>query len=720
LANDDLGDDPLIGDQPVAVTIVAQPPNGTAGANGDNTVTYTPDPDWFSPLGAPDIFIYLVTDADGDTDTATVAVTVNPVDDVPDAVDDIATAVEDTIVLIPVLTNDTGLGDAPIALTVFGSPLNGTAVVVGNQIRYSPDVDFNGSDSFAYRVEDADLDFDTAAVSMTVTSVNDNPVAVDDGAAQGALTDEDTPVDIDVLANDSDIDLPPQTLLVIGVTDPPNGSAVITGGGTGVRYTPDPDQFGADGFSYTISDGAGGTDTAAVSVTVNSVNDVPEANNDLSTTPEDDSTGVLISVLANDSGLGDVPLSLSVESPPAHGTAVIVGSQIRYTVTEPNYSGPDAFIYRVTDVDGDFDVASVDVSVTPVNDDPLAVDDSASTLEDASVDIAVLTNDTDVDGPGPLSVIGVSTPSNGTAAIIGGGSAVRYTPDPDTNGSDAFTYTLSDGAGGTDTGFVDVGVTPVNDAPAATDDAYSTNEDTTLIVSAPGVLSNDSDIDLPPDTLTAALVSGPSSGTLGLNPDGSFTYTPALDFYGSATFAYRAYDGSAYSYTATVTITVNPIPPEIIVDKSSQQSSVLVGDTIRFTIAWANLGPGTATGVVLDDSLTGPCTLIAPSPSFPFVIGSVLEGDGGFIDVYARADDVGTCSNTASLHSDRWDPPSSSSDVDISPLSSTVGTGPSFAVAGAPLLLIILAPPLFRRRRSRGRSGAGRGAPSQGPSGPAG
>ena len=153
--------------------------------------------------------------------------------------------------------------------------------------------------------------------------------------------------------------------------------------------------------------------------------------------------------------------------------------------------------------------------------------------------------------------------ANGTAALVGG--EVRYTPNADYFGPDSFTYTISDGNGGTASALVTVTVTPVNDDPVADDDSYSTDEDTGLVVNAAaGVLANDTDLDS--ETVTAGLVVGPSHGTLTLNSDGSFTYTPEADFNGLDSFTYEASDGALASNIATVTLTVTPVdePPFII------------------------------------------------------------------------------------------------------------------------------------------------------------
>src|SRR5213594_548401 len=144
---------------------------------------------------------------------------------------------------------------------------------------------------------------------------------------------------------------------------------------------------------------------------------------------------------------------------------------------------------------------------------------------------------------------------------------LRYSPTANYNGPDSFTYQASDGA--TNSGVVTVTLTvnPVNDNTVAADDTYSTPEDTTLTVIAPGLLANDSDVD--GDPLTAVLLSGPAHGTLSLNTNGSFTYTPALNYNGPDSFTYKANDGSLESGEATVTITITLVNDAPVVTNDS-------------------------------------------------------------------------------------------------------------------------------------------------------
>jgi VCBS repeat-containing protein len=186
---------------------------------------------------------------------------------------------------------------------------------------------------------------------------------------------------------------------------------------------------------------------------------------------------------------------------------------------------------------------------------PTANADSYTTAEDTALTITapgVLGNDTDPELD-PLTAVLVAGPTSGTLALSGNGS-FTYTPNANFNGTDSFTYQASDGTGFSNTATVTLTVTAVNDPPVATADAYGTRKNTALTVSAPGVLSNDTDTE--GQALSAVLVAGPTNGTLTLNPDGSFTYTPAVGFSGADSFSYRASDGTDQSAVVTVSLQV--------------------------------------------------------------------------------------------------------------------------------------------------------------------
>jgi VCBS repeat-containing protein len=203
----------------------------------------------------------------------------------------------------------------------------------------------------------------------------------------------------------------------------------------------------------------------------------------------------------------------------------------------------------VNDGAADSDVFNLSVSVTAINDPPVANDDAYTTDEDTPLTVAapgVLLNDTDPDDGDLLSAIPADNPTNGTLALNSDGS-FTYTPNADFSGIDSFTYFANDVTSNSNlVATVTITVNPVNDLPTANDDAYTTDEDTPLTVADPGVLENDTDPDVG-DLLTATLDSGPSNGTLTLNSDGSFTYEPNLNFFGTDSFTYLANDGTSVS-----------------------------------------------------------------------------------------------------------------------------------------------------------------------------
>src|SRR5206468_1773195 len=222
-----------------------------------------------------------------------------------------------------------------------------------------------------------------------------------------------------------------------------------------------------------------------------------------------------------------------------------------------NFNGIDSFTYKASDGQAQSGVATVTITVTPVNDAPVAVnDDSYTTPEDTQLTRSEerrVGKESDVDGDA-LSAIHVDGPTHGRHTMNDDCSSV-YMPALNFNGIDSFTYKASDGQAQSGVATVTITVTPVNDAPVAVnDDSYTTPEDTQLTVSAPGVLANDTDVD--GDALSAVLVSSPSHGTLTLNGDGSLVYMPALNFNGRSEERRVGNEGQAQSGGAPDTNTV--------------------------------------------------------------------------------------------------------------------------------------------------------------------
>jgi VCBS repeat-containing protein len=447
---------------------------------------------------------------------------------------------------------------------------------------YTPAANYTGSDSFTYTASDGVLS-DTATVTLTIGAANDVPVATDDAAT----TPEDTGVTIAVLSNDTDADGDP--LSVSGVTQGAHGAVTLNVDQT-VTYTPALNFFGTDSFSYTASDGQGGTDTATVTVTVTPVNDAPIANDDTYVATEDTPLNIIstLGVLANDTDVDGDTLTATVGTAPTHGTLSLDANGSFLYTPAANYTGSDSFTYTASD--GVLsDTATVTLTIGAANDAPIANDDTATTPEDTVVTIAVLTNDTDADG-NTLSIASVTQGSHGTVGINPDGT-LTYTPALNFFGTDSFSYTASDGQGGTDTATVSMTVFPVNDAPNANDDAATTPEDTAISIA---VLGNDTDVD--GNSLSVGAVTQGSYGSVTINADQTITYTANADWFGTDTFTYTASDGQGGTDTATVNITVTPVNdvpvadagPDVIVNegqavsRTGVYSDVDAGDTHTF------------------------------------------------------------------------------------------------------------------------------------------
>ena len=489
------------------------------------------------------VYAVTVTASDGKGGTASTTFAYTITNPPPVAANDTASTPEDTPVTIPVLANDSDPDADPLTVTI-ASAANGTVVINPNgTITYTPNANFNGTDTITYTISDGNGGTSTATVTVTVAPVNDPPVARPDTAA----TNEDTPVRIPVLANDTDVDGNP---LTVTAASAPNGTVVINPDGT-VTYTPNPNFNGTDTITYTISDGQGGVSTTTVTVTVNAVNDPPVAVNDTGTTPED--TPVTLTVLTNDTDVDGDKLTLTGATATNGTVTVNPDGTITFTPA-PNFNGTAVVTYTISDGKGGTSTATATITVSPVNDPPVAANDLATANEDTPVRIPVLANDTDVDG-NPLTVTAASA-SNGTVVINPDGS-VTYTPKPNFNGTDTITYTISDGQGGFSTATVTVTVAPVNDPPVAVNDNTTTLEDTPVNIN---VLGNDSDPDGDPLTVTGATA---PNGTVTINPDGTIRYTPNANFNGTDTITYTVSDGKGGTATATVTVTITPVndPP---------------------------------------------------------------------------------------------------------------------------------------------------------------
>ncbi|MFC2152917.1 Ig-like domain-containing protein, partial [Bacteroidota bacterium] len=570
----------------LTLTIESGPLNGSAVINVDNTITYTPNTDY---LGT-DNFDYQVCDIDGDCSTATVTITVKETNYVPVAVDDNASTLMNTAVNVDVLSNDTGLEDGVSSVTEYTSPLHGSIVInADHSITYTPNNWYVGSDSYEYMVSDIDGDYSIARVSITITAVPDYiPVANDDSRGTSINTD----IIVDVLVNDTGLE---DGGLVLSVTsDPTNGAYVINVDNT-ITYTPNTDYLGTDSFDYQVCDIDGDCSTATVTITVKETNYVPVAVDDNASTLMN--TAVSVDVLSNDTGLEDGVSSVTEYTSPLHGSIVInADHSITYT---PNnwYVGSDIYEYMVSDLDGDYAIASVSITITSIpNYVPLANDDSRGTSINTDVTVDVLVNDTGLEDGG-IVVTSVTNPINGSV-VVNGDNTISYTPDNDYLGTDSFDYQVCDIDGDCSTATVTIAVKESNNVPVAFDDNASTIMNTAVDVD---VLSNDTGLEDGVSSVTE--YTSPLHGSVVINADHSITYIPNNWYVGSDSYEYMVSDLDGDYSIARVSITITSIPDYIpVANDDARGTSINTDVTVDVLVNDTGLEDG---GIVVT-SVTNP------------------------------------------------------------------------------------------------------------------
>ena len=549
----------------------------------------------------------------------TVTVTISAVNDAPTARADSLTTAEDTALAINATTllinDDRGPNNESnqnLAVTaVSASSSQGGTVLLNpgtGEITYIPAADFEGNDTFTYTVTDdgltngvLDAKSATTTVTVRVTSTNDAPQPVAD--IQNTPEDNALTLGVSVLLS-NDLRGPAgetqQNLVITGASQASVQGGAVTLVGNTLTYIPPADFNGVDTFTYEVRDDGttnGVSDpktaTGTVSVNVSAVNDAPRLVGSTAFTSEDVPLSVDATVLvavdqpgpANESSQALTVIGVAQVS--ARGGAVAFDSgtgQVSYT-PPAHFSGNDTFTYTARDnglTNGALDPKSATgtftVTVTPVNDAPNAVNDAFAADEDAVLQVSglgVLGNDFDIDLPATAltvqtagilqSTLGaeVDLNANGTFSYDPLNSAQLQVLRTGETTVDTFTYVATDGQGNSQTATVSITVLGRNDAPVARNDSFTVAEDGQLRVSSQdSILLNDTDAEEPEvptpiiGSLTATRVSGPANGTLSLNSNGTFTYTPNPNFGGTDTFVYRANDGAASSALATVTIQV--------------------------------------------------------------------------------------------------------------------------------------------------------------------
>jgi len=554
-----------------SIVITTQPTNGTVTVATDGNVNYVHN----NSNTTSDSFAYTIKDVNGLVSAAaTVSVTITANTQAPVAVNDTATVAEGGTATISILANDTApTGGFDLASIVFTDlPIRGTIVKnADGTVTYTHSGNESTSDTFRYTVKGTNgVVSNEATVSITITPVNDPPVANNDTAS----VVEGGSVNISVLSNDSDIEGNIDLTSVVIVSQPANGTVGVNTQTGVVNYVHNGGPSTSDSFTYNFKDSQGVvSNVATVSITIQRK---PIANNDSLTVVRGGEETV--NLIANDTAPSGTlsPSSIVITTQPANGTITSLGNgQVTYKHNGSNTTS-DSFAYTVADSNSNVSVpATVSVTITPVNNPPVTQPDTATVSEGGSVDINVLSNDTvTFDGLDPASVTIVTAPTNGTAIVLSNGS-IRYTHSGTESTSDVLFYTVRGNNGLVSSSTrVDITITAVNDGPLAVNDEANVLEGGTVNIP---VLANDTDSDNAIDTATVVIVNSPSNGTAILGVGGVVQYTHDGTETTVDSFTYRVSDVSGKaSNLATVSISITPVndPPVAVNDAATIPSNI--------------------------------------------------------------------------------------------------------------------------------------------------
>ncbi|WP_252973552.1 Ig-like domain-containing protein [Vibrio navarrensis] len=508
----------------------------------------------------------VVTDAAGNASDAVTDTVTKRYDVAPTVVDDSFSTEEDTAKQFDLLANDSDINDDMVAssATVKTPPSKGQVSISNGVVTYTPNSNETGTDTFTYTVKDALLqESQEATVTVTISAINDAPVA----KALTITTDEDTAsAALSVRSQTTDVEdgIPTGDLALVSL--PQKGQVTIDQTAGTFVYTPNANENGSDSFTYTIADSEGSVSLAAtVSVNIGSVNDAPVASADTLTFDEDVTS--TLDVLSNDSDIEDGSFTASSislqdlgqgEGVYSFATVSVNADGTLNIVPAANVNGQHSFTYTLTDSSQAVSAsATVTLNITPVNDAPVAVDNSAQLLEEGSFEVNVLGNDSDVDTGDSFdltSVKVVDQPAHGSVSVTVSG-AIVYSPEENYFGEDSFTYTVADAAGAvSNVATVTMTVTPVNDAPMAQAQSQTLDEDNSLVITLVG-----SDIDNDDDTLQYVITEPVSHGVLEPLTNNSWRYTPEANFNGSDFFLFKVSDGDLDSAEVRVDLTVNAV-----------------------------------------------------------------------------------------------------------------------------------------------------------------
>lgn len=542
---------------PLTFTVTRAPIYGILTGTAPNLV-YEP----FADFHGTDTFEFTVHDGKvASLNHAVVSLQVSAVNDAPKALAQVTILAEDSSQSITLQGTD--VDKDALTFVVVGQPANGTLSGAAPNVVYTPFADYFGTDAFEFTVHDGKLSSEPVLVSISVTPINDKPIAL--GQSASVIGGQS----VEIPLRGTDIENSPLTFAI--TRNASGGSVKLVG--TTALYTANLDFSGTDSFEVTAHDGTATSAPAVVQIAVEAaVNTAPLARALTLAVAEDASLPITL----EGSDADGHPLTYRIITPPAHGKLSGNPPSVLYTPVA-EFSGPDAFQYCVHDGRVDSKPVTVALTITPVNDAPIATPATYQFNEDMSHLLTLTGTDAE---DSPLTFVVTSQPSKGR--FIGAPPQLRYVPSKNANGVDSFRFKASDGKLTSAEATVTLEIQPVNDAPLAINRSLSVAEDRSVAVTLSGYDPDD-------DTLTVVISQAPANGTLtGDAPD--FVYTPNTNYFGLDAFYFTVSDGiapPATGKTAINIVSVNDAPvsedSSVTVKKDTTTAFKLIANDVEST-----------------------------------------------------------------------------------------------------------------------------------------
>ena len=526
-------------------SLVSGTPNGIFTVNPNGTYTFVPNQYYFGVTS----MVYQVCDPSGACDTAVLMMYVPFLNDPPQANDDYLMVEMDEGRFGNAKTNDYEPDLENLVYSKLVGPFNGTVTFNANgTFFYIPNPGYTGTDMIVYQACDPCLVCDQATIFITVAGPNEDPFA---SPSLNNPVNEDEVLTGNLSAFVSD---PENDPIVFSLQSPPSqGSVTISASGNFV-FTPAANFFGNVSFNYLACDAFGQCALGTYGINVLPINDAPVASNDTFSGNED--TIVTASVASNDQDIDSPNLTYTLTSVSSNGILQFSSNGSFIYTPNANWFGTEIVNYQVCDNQSLCANATLTIQIISVNDAPLAIADVATGQEDVPV-IGTVANDTDVESA-VLSYSASSAQVNGTITMQSNGN-YSYFPNENWFGTESVSYTVCDADGACVQGTLTITIAYVADQPIVQSEEFFTNEDVTLTGDVS--LNDDSNGE---GSLTYSAVGVPANGSIAINSNGTFVYTPAPNWFGTVTISYLGCNGMNICDSGVLTITVQSINDSVI------------------------------------------------------------------------------------------------------------------------------------------------------------